>query len=109
MSYQVFLAIGAGLWLAVLSFVCAKLVFRHREGFDPRVIGLMKQLGEQRIEIADLRDLYERLMTSHKRLRSSAGMAKLRGMKEKDAEESLATASEAEILRRLNVNRRPNR
>lgn len=67
----------------------------------------MKRTGELEIELADLRDLYERLMTSHKRLRSSAGMAKLRGMKEKDAGNDLKHASEAEILRRLNVNRRP--
>lgn len=70
---------------------------------DPRTLTLMKQMGELRIEVADLRDLYERLMKSHRRLRSSAGMAKLRGMDEQPA---MANKSEAEILAELNLQRR---
>jgi hypothetical protein len=75
---------------------------------DPRVIEIGKRLAYHEIEVADLRDLYERLMKSHKRLRSSAGMAKLRGMKpEEPAGNSngsgLAHKSEAEILRELKL------
>lgn len=101
MSYLVLLAILGGLWLAGLSFVCARLYLRHKQGFDPRVVGLSKSVGELSIAYADLHDLYERLLKSHKRLRSSAGMAKLRGQRDQEEREDLKNASEAEILSRL--------
>ena len=67
---------------------------------DPRVLTVMKHIGDLRIEVADLRDLYERLMTSHKRLRSSAGMAKLRDM---DPEEKTAGPSDFDALVKLGL------
>lgn len=108
MSYAPYLTFMAALWLACNTFFCAILWKRYKNGVDPRVLALMKRFGELEIELADMRDLYERLMTSHKRLRSSAGMAKLRGIKDNEAQDDLKTASEAEILRRMNINRRPN-
>ena len=66
---------------------------------DPRVLTLMKQMGDLQIELADLRDLYERLMTSHKRLRSSAGMAKLRGMDEQNAVGGIDRLRELGLIR----------
>lgn len=107
MSYTVIIDVFMLLWLAALSYTYLRHVRRVMPGHDPRVVGLLKQFGEWQIEVADLRDLYERLMTSHKRLRSSAGMAKLRGIKEAAEQDDLKTASEAEILRRMNLSRRP--
>lgn len=107
MSYAALLTVIGVLWLAGNTFALIYLVRDRRTGFDPRVIGQMKRLAEVEIQLADLHDLYERLMTSHKRLRSSAGMARLRGIKAEEESDDLKHASEAEILRRMNVNRRP--
>lgn len=107
MSYTALLTIMGILWLSCLSVGVVYLVRKHKEGFDPRVVGQIKRLAEVEIQLADLHDLYERLMTSHKRLRSSAGMAKLRGIKEAEQQDDLKHASEAEILRRMNLSRRP--
>lgn len=107
MSYLALLTVIGFLWLGICTFGLVYLVRDRKKGFDPRVIGQMKRLAEVEIQLADLHDLYERLMTSHKRLRSSAGMAKLRGIKSEEESNDLKHASEAEILRRMNVNRRP--
>jgi len=107
MSYASILTVTAFLWLAINSVLLVYLLIDRKKGFDPRVVGLIKRFSELEIAYSDLQDLYERLLLSHKRLRSSAGMAKLRGMKEQDKSEDLAKASEAEILRRMNLNRRP--
>ena len=98
MSYTVLLTILAGFACTIGAFYVGVQVTKHKLVHDPRVVGLMKQIGELQIDLANLHDLYERLMTSHKRLRSSAGMAKLRGMKADKAD----GLSEAEILRRTN-------
>lgn len=107
MGFAEILTITGVLWLAALTYSVVYLVRDRKSGFDPRVVGQMKRIAELEIQLADLHDLYERLMTSHKRLRSSAGMAKLRGMKQEEDKRELKHASEAEILRRLNVNRSP--
>ena len=97
------------LFFGILGF-CISLFMTYRPPKrkprpDPRVLTLIKDIGQLRIEVADLHDLYERLMASHKRLRSSAGMAKLRAI---DQANDLDRKSEAEILAQLNLQRRPS-
>lgn len=103
MDYLTVSAFFAGALVALsMTLLALRLVDRtkhKKQPPDPRVLTLMKQIGNLRIEVADLRDLYERLMTSHKRLRSSAGMAKLRAM---DKEEEPA-GSDAAVLAKLGL------
>lgn len=104
MEYLTFGLIFAGSFLigAVLSTVMFK--YRAKTVTPKRVLTLSKHVDNLRIEVADLRDLYERLMTSHKRLRSSAGMAKLRAMDEEKVEEE---PSEIAALRKLGLVKGP--
>lgn len=79
---------AGGAWFAI-----------KRKPTDPRFVPLAKSIQEVQIDLADLRDLYERLLASHKRLRSSAGMAKLRAVEKDD----LKNESEAAVLARLGL------
>lgn len=108
MSYTALLTVLGFLCLAGLGFHAIWLHYHRERGQDPRMTKVGKRLMEIEIQLADLHDLYERLMTSHKRLRSSAGMAKLRAVRLEEESTDLKRMSEAEILRSLNLNRRPS-
>lgn len=103
-----FLTVSLFFAWGVLAFAGGIYIAARVKPRDPRVIKVGKRVAEMEIDLADLRDLYERILLSHKRLRSSAGMAKLRGLKQEkntagDSSNGLAQKSEAEILRELKL------
>lgn len=84
---------------ALAGFLAGASYIARFKPRDPRVVKVGKALSEVQIELSDLRDLYERLLASHKRLRSSAGMAKLRATQSDD----LSKEPEAVVLSRLGI------
>lgn len=70
----VFASAFAGFWLGIV-FAKKKLIY------DTRVLGLMKRQNELELEVADIRELQDRVLASHKKLQARVGMDRARRAK----------------------------
>lgn len=68
---------------------------------DPRVLGVIRRMSEVELELADLRELHERVLASHKKLSARVGMDRARRAKRESEEEP----SDFEIANRFTPGR----
>lgn len=80
-----------------LGFYVGSVFAREKLVHDPRTLSVIKRQSEVELEIADLRDLHERMLASHRKLSARIGMDHARRAKK----ESEQAESDFELAQRF--------